>query len=133
MVLGEIGGLYGAIVGIPSIFISYFVQLSYMSAISKLIPVKKENDSDLLAEAPSFKDKLIELETTSDMPLTLSQEHAKSLAKEASKLKLMPSVPLTKILCYFERFCKRNRWIETQKHFFEEFESKLDIESIVRD
>ena len=72
MVLGEIGGLYGAIVGIPSIFISYFVQLSYMSAISKLIPVKKENDSDLLAEAPSFKDKLIELETTSDMPPTLS-------------------------------------------------------------
>ena len=27
MLLGELGGLYGAIVGIPSFFVSYFVQL----------------------------------------------------------------------------------------------------------
>ena len=27
MLLGELGGLYGAIVGVPSIFISYLVQL----------------------------------------------------------------------------------------------------------
>ena len=46
MLLGEIGGLYGAIVGIPSIFISYFVQLEFMGAIAKLTPVKKEDVFD---------------------------------------------------------------------------------------
>ena len=45
----------------------------------------------------------------------------------------MPKVPLTTKLCYFESFCKKNKWIEIQKHFFEEFESKLDIEKIVSD
>ena len=34
MLLGELGGLYGALVGIPSYFISHFVQLSFMSAIT---------------------------------------------------------------------------------------------------
>ena len=34
MLLGELGGLYGAIVSIPSYFISYFVQMSFMSAIA---------------------------------------------------------------------------------------------------
>ena len=34
MLLGELGGLYGAIVGIPSYFISYFVQMSFVSAIA---------------------------------------------------------------------------------------------------
>lgn len=34
MLLGEIGGLYGAIVGIPAFFISYFVEISFMTAIA---------------------------------------------------------------------------------------------------
>ena len=34
MLLGELGGLYGALVGIPSYFISSFVQISFMSAIA---------------------------------------------------------------------------------------------------
>ena len=44
MLLGELGGLYGAIVGIPSIFISHFVQMQFMSAIAELMPVKREDD-----------------------------------------------------------------------------------------
>ena len=66
MLLGELGGLYGAIVGIPSYFISYLVQLSFMSSIAKLTPVKKEEDPDLEFEgaAPKLKDRLIELEDT---------------------------------------------------------------------
>ena len=43
MLLGEVGGLYGAIVGIPSIFISNYISLMFMSAIVKLMPFK-END-----------------------------------------------------------------------------------------
>ena len=33
MLLGEVGGLYGAIVGIPSLFISNYISLMFMSAI----------------------------------------------------------------------------------------------------
>ena len=42
MVLGEIGGIYGAIVSIPSFFISYFIQNLLMSAVTDLMPDKKE-------------------------------------------------------------------------------------------
>ena len=52
MLLGELGGLYGAIVGIPSYFISYFVQMSFVSAIAKLTPVKKDDDHDSGDERP---------------------------------------------------------------------------------
>ena len=40
MVLGELGGIYGAIVSIPSLFISYFVQNLFMSAVTDLMPAK---------------------------------------------------------------------------------------------
>ena len=52
MLLGELGGLYGAIVGIPSLFISYFVQLSFVSAIAQLTPVKKDDEPDSGDEKP---------------------------------------------------------------------------------
>ena len=34
MLLGEVGGLYGALVGFPAYFISYFVEKSFKSAIA---------------------------------------------------------------------------------------------------
>ena len=34
MLLGEVGGLYGALVGFPAYFISYFVEASFKSAIA---------------------------------------------------------------------------------------------------
>ena len=68
MILGELGGVYGAIVGLPSIFISYIVQLQFMSAIAEFMPVKREADSVLDPVAPDLRDQLIELELTSDMP-----------------------------------------------------------------
>ena len=40
MVLGELGGIYGAIVSIPSFFISYFVQNLFISAITDFVPLK---------------------------------------------------------------------------------------------
>ena len=46
MLLGEIGGLYGAIVGFLSFFISYFIQLQFMGAIAKFIPVKESKNQD---------------------------------------------------------------------------------------
>ena len=62
MLLGELGGLYSVIVGIPSFFISYFVELQFMSAIAAQMPVKREEDSsDLQQNAPQLKYKLIEL------------------------------------------------------------------------
>ena len=42
MLIGEIGGLYGAIVGLPSIFISYFVQQQFISEVAKMSYVKEE-------------------------------------------------------------------------------------------
>ena len=43
MVLGELGGIYGAIVSIPSLFISYFVQNLFMSAVTDLMPAKQKS------------------------------------------------------------------------------------------
>ena len=41
--LGEIGGLYGAIVVIPSFFLSNFIHVMFMRAIVKLMPSYKED------------------------------------------------------------------------------------------
>ena len=68
MILGELGGVYGAIVGLPSIFISYIVQLQFMSAIAEFMHVKREDDSVLEPVAPELRDRLIEIENTSEMP-----------------------------------------------------------------
>ena len=49
MVLGEIGGIYGAIASIPSFFISYFIQNMFMSAVTDLMPVRaRKHDKKLL-------------------------------------------------------------------------------------
>ena len=42
MVLGELGGIYGAIVSVPSFFISYFVQNLFMSAVTSQMPTKNK-------------------------------------------------------------------------------------------
>ena len=126
MLLGELGGLLEVIVHIPPIFISYLVQLQFMSAVADLMPVKKKDDSILQPIASGIREQLIELENTQEMPTMLSADDAESLALEASKITKMPKVPLVKKL-YQKCFCKTDRWIETQKHVFNEFESKLDV------
>ena len=40
MLLGELGGVYGVIVSLPSYFIASFVERIFMDKISSLIPVK---------------------------------------------------------------------------------------------
>ena len=67
------------------------------------------------------------------MPPKLSPEDAQALAFEASRIKKMPKVPFIRRLCYSKRFCRNNKWIETQKNYFDEFDSKLDITNIAND
>ena len=55
MLLGELGGLYGALVGIPAYFISYFVEKSFASAIAKRAPVKKDDEDHELGEEEKAK------------------------------------------------------------------------------
>lgn len=43
MILGELGGIYSAIVSIPSFFISYFVQNMFMNAVTEVMPLKEES------------------------------------------------------------------------------------------
>ena len=42
MLLGEVGGLYGALVGFPAIFLSYYAQYAFMSAVISTMPQKKK-------------------------------------------------------------------------------------------
>ena len=136
MLLGELGGLYSAIVGIPSFFISYFVQLQFMSAIAAQMPVKKHEEDgsdDLQPIAPQLKDQLIELKNKQEMPKELSAADSESLALEAARITKMPQVPFFRRLCYHAHFCKMDARIEMYKHVFEEFEKKLDVESIAND
>ena len=101
--------------------------------------MKKDEEHDLKeerAEAASTSQlqyKLMEYEASEDMPPTLNQEDAEELAFEASRIKKMPIVPFFKRLCFSKRFCKEDKWIETQRVFFDEFDSRLDIENIVND
>lgn len=67
------------------------------------------------------------------MPKTLSIDDAESLAFEASKITRMPKVSLAKKICYNKVFCKTDKWIETHKRLFDEFNSKLNIAKIVDD
>ena len=82
MLLGELGGLYGALVGIPSYFISSFVQISFMSAVAQLAPVKKEENPDTpesiteVGAPTQLRDQLAEFEASKDMPPTLTQDDA---------------------------------------------------------
>ena len=121
--LGEIGGIFGAIVGLPSIFISYFVEKQFISAIAQLMPVKDEDDT---SSNGTLKNKLTEIEKTSTLPEQLSLNDAQSLANEASRIKPMPDLP---------GLCNKSREVllESQKKFYEEFDSKLDIGCIVGD
>ena len=43
MILGELGGIYSAIVSIPSFLISYFVQNMFMNAVTEVMPLKEES------------------------------------------------------------------------------------------
>ena len=125
-VLGEIGGIFGAIVGIPAIFIAYFVEKEFISAIAQLMPVKDEDGSAPSSSDDTLKNKLSEIEKTSTLPDQLSPKDAQSLANEASRIKPMPDLP---------GLCSKSRGaiLESQKKFFEEFDSKLDIGNIVGD
>ena len=40
MLLGELGGIYGAIIGIPSLFISHLIRNLFISDVADLMPVK---------------------------------------------------------------------------------------------
>ena len=76
----------------------------------------------------------MEYEACKDMPPTLSRGDAEALALEASKIKKMPIVPAFKRMFYCCKcFCKEDKWIETQDHYFDDFDSRLDIENIVND
>ena len=75
----------------------------------------------------------MEYEASEGMPPTLSQRDAAALALEASRIKKMPKVPFMRRLCYSKCLCRKDKWIETQKHFFDEFDSKLDIKNIAND
>ena len=59
MVLGELGGIFGAIVSIPSLFISHFIQNLFMSSVTDLMPGKQKSD---LYQESSIKDKIAEFQ-----------------------------------------------------------------------
>ena len=101
--------------------------------------MKKGDDRDSLDERPEasslpqLQKKLMRYEASDDMPPPLSQGDAEALAFEASRIKKMPKVPFIKRLCYSRCLCRKDKWIETQRHFFEEFDDKLDIKNIAND
>ena len=97
MLLGELGGLYGAIVGISSCFISYFIQLQYMSAVTKFMSVKENYDSNSTRQ---LKNRL----SASETPFALTSQDVKVLAEEASRINTMPSYSRIK-----RYFCFRHR------------------------
>ena len=47
---GDIGGLFGAIAGIPAIFMTYFAERLFHMAIAELLPIKKRAKSNTLHE-----------------------------------------------------------------------------------
>ena len=45
---GDLGGLYGAIVGIPSILLTFFAERLFQKAIAKLMTVKGSSQPSTL-------------------------------------------------------------------------------------
>ena len=66
--LGDIGGLYGAIVSIPSLFISRIIERLFTRAFFSLMPVKKEASPN---SQNSLKEKLFKKEIAAGKTLTL--------------------------------------------------------------
>ena len=90
MLLGELGGLYGAIIGIPSYFISYFTANLFKSALTGLVPLKNSSSSD---SAQYIQQKL------SCESNYLTREDVERLANEALKFEKMSRVSLLRKLC----------------------------------
>ena len=66
--LGDIGGLYGAIVSIPSFFISRIIERLFTRSVLNLMPVKEEASPD---DKNSLKEKLFKNEMAAGETLTL--------------------------------------------------------------
>ena len=45
MILGELGGIYGALVGIPSFFISRYIEHQFISSFVAQTPIKDESSA----------------------------------------------------------------------------------------
>ena len=79
MVLGELGGIYGAIVSIPSFFISHFIQNLFRSAVTDVMPVKPRIN---IYSNNSVQSKL----KTNGDPVVLGAEEVQDLALEAQQI-----------------------------------------------
>ena len=123
MVLGEIGGIYQAIASIPSFLISYFIQNLFMSAVTDLMPTKKKAKSSLAASR--FNEIL-----GSGTAKTLTPDDAKSLALEAKKIHKRPKLSRIRRLCPCFKSDSKQKLLSKS---YREFESKLEISSIVDD
>ena len=129
MLLGELGGLFEAIKSIPSFIISYFIQLQFMGAVAKFIPVKE----DTSRQAPKeLRDRL----AAQGAPYTLTSNDVTALAQEALKIKMMSAVSFMHNVCCCCSGCwakKKRKHLKMQERFYQEFEAKLDIRNIARD
>lgn len=84
MLLGELGGVFGIIVAIPSFFISKMVERIFISHLAQLMPEKPRGDSQANQQRSSLlKEKLKHAPPGSDTPVTLDGHDAESLAHEA--------------------------------------------------
>ena len=110
MVLGELGGIYGAIVSIPSFFISYFVQNLFMSAVTDRMPAKQK--SSTYQENP-IKEKLAKKdhESQCEGKLVLDAPEIQNLEFEAKKIQERPKLTLSKRVfsCLMKKSEQRTR------------------------
>ena len=64
MILGELGGIYGALIGIPSFFISRYIEYLFISSVVDRTPIKDESQEHSEVK-DALKMKLASEDTTS--------------------------------------------------------------------
>lgn len=124
--IGDVGGLYGAIVVIPSLFVSYFAERSFMRAVTKELPTKGDLKKGITTN--SLQQKLASKQVNDGDVLT--SEDVNCLIDEANSLK-KTKVPKFRNLTYVKWICKRDKLMRFQKRLFDKFDDRLDIQRII--
>lgn len=134
MLLGEIGGLFGAISGIPALLISRFVELSFEGAVSRKFVTKQELHQPAPKNRESnYRHTISEQAAKYDYSYELTAADVKRLALEADRLVKMAQVSFISQL--YNWFCpclgKEAKRRRLQRAIYNDFESRLDVKRIV--
>ena len=124
--LGDFGGFADGIVLIPAIFMKMYSSRMYLQSLFSLLPIKTSKSS----KGSRYRMKE-ECREGGAAPDEITEADADMLAEETERMQLRSNSWLFS-LCYSKCLCRKKRRVRLQETAIKQFESNLDIRSIVK-